>query len=324
MDDKTKQAAVDAPVNPFSNPAISSGDTNAAAKGAYGQSISQIGGNTQRANEATKGLMNEQINTPGSKLNKQGQNANNAKGGGMYGMFNNRNYGTTLKLARQADAYNARPIGHVERSNWKQAAQDAGTLVDKPQLNTMEQRAMEQTQQLDTNQKQLAQALQAAVFAKDLDAFKSAYAQLYQVNLTDLAARNMMASMLYQQRLSNFYAKDLQRFMPMFNQWNVGQQLSALYQLSQINNPFASAFMTRLGFTPWPEDQIYSNARLHQIMGELQNKYPNSNYNDIYNMAMDQVLAEGNDYHRKAEDIYSKGAGKEYFDKKVKPAEGKK
>lgn len=324
MDDKTKQAAVAAPENPFSNPAINSGDTNAAASGAYGQSISQIGGNTQRANEATKGLMDEQINTPGNKLNKQGQNANNAKGGGMYGMFNNRNYGTTLKLARQADAYNSRPIEGVPIS---QSTAKGATVVgqrQKPQLNTMEQRAMEQTQQLDTNQKQLAQALQAAVFAKDLDAFKSAYAQLYQVNLTDLAARNMMASMLYQQRLSNFYAKDLQRFMPMFNQWNVGQQLSALYQLSQINNPFASAFMTRLGYTPWQEDQIYSDRRLRQIIGELQNKYPNSNYYDLYNAAMDQFNAEGNDYHRKVEDIYSKGAGKKYFDKKVKPAEEKK
>lgn len=135
---------------------------------------------------------------------------NIAKGKGTYDMYNNRDYSTTLRLAREADAYNAKPREHIyEQNHWKAGGtQDLGTGFDKPELKTMEMRAMDQALELDTNQKKLAQALQDAANRQDLEAFQTAWKQAYGIELDKMEAEMEMSKLLRQMQMQQLFSKD--------------------------------------------------------------------------------------------------------------------
>lgn len=177
------------------------------------KSKKEIGESTDTAAEGTRGLEQQQHGTDKEYLNEN-QKANYAKDGGQYGRVNNRDYGTTLRLAREADAYNNRPQAHVT-SNYgihNGGIQDMGTLMEKPKIETMETRAMDQSFNLDTNQKQLAQALQDAVNHKDLDAFQQLYKQLYGIELDRMTAEIEMTKFARQQLSLDTIRRDLDEF----------------------------------------------------------------------------------------------------------------
>ena len=139
---------------------------------------------TNQSSDETRGLEKEQRSRSKESLDPNA-GKNIAQGQGQYGMINNRNYAKTLRLAREADAYNNKPQAHIVRvgSVFGSGIQDMGTGYDRPKIQTMETRAMDQSFQLDTSQKQLAQALQDAVNHKDLNAFIKTYSQLYGITL---------------------------------------------------------------------------------------------------------------------------------------------
>lgn len=186
----------------------------------------QASGYMQGASDNAKGLGKEQYETKKTDLNKP-QNSNYATDGGQYGMANNKDYSTTLRLARQADAYNAKPTPHMYSARWGQGMQDVGTGFDRPNVETQETRAMNQTWQLDTNQKQLAQALQDAVNHKDLDAFKATYAQLYGINLSDYQARMAMSQLAHSGYIQQHLAKDLADWQNRFQNFSVMERAKA-------------------------------------------------------------------------------------------------
>ena len=151
-----------------------------------------------KASEGSRSLEQQQHGTDKEYLDKN-VNANQAKGEGQYGHINNRDYRTTLKLARDVDRYNSRPMGHMFMGGAARKGHsiptDLGTGYDKPKLETMESRAMQQSFELDTNQKKLAQALQDAVNHKDLEAFQQLYKQLYGIELSKMDAEMEMIKM---------------------------------------------------------------------------------------------------------------------------------
>ena len=203
----------------------------------------EISDDTDRTSGKSRGLYEEQLATPKSKLD-QNADKNIAAGQSQYGMYNRRNYATTLRLAREADRYNNKPIDHMFSvgTNRTGGIKDLGTGYDRPKIQTMETRAMDQALQLDTNQKELAQALQAAVNAKDLDAFRQVYAQLYGIQLTEMQARQAMTQYLRQNEINQRMFKDRAVFENEFPLKLKGRGLAVLYDLAKGGNNVWATF----------------------------------------------------------------------------------
>lgn len=178
--DKTKPG-----LNPFSESTAYDTTESKAYEEQGNKFTNYADGTTNKAKEDSRALEKEQHDRPKESLDPNA-GKNIAQGQSQYGMINNRNYAQTLRLAREADAYNNKPQDHIVRygSAFGSGIRDMGTGYDRPQIQTMETRAMNQAYQLDTNQKQLAQQLQDAVNHKDLNAFIQLYQQLYNITLT--------------------------------------------------------------------------------------------------------------------------------------------
>lgn len=190
-----------------------------------------------KASSSTRGLAEQQYGTSGTSLNKN-QNANYAKQGGQYGSINNKDYKNTLRLARMADAYNARPATQLHGYN-KNGYVSLGT-VDKPQLNTVEQRVIDQAFQLDTNQKQLAQSLQDAVNRKDLETFQMLYKQLYGIELSKMQAEMEMTKLARQLQIQQMMTKDLVAWQSEFQRAFGEETAAVLMELGRSNPQYAA------------------------------------------------------------------------------------
>lgn len=142
-------------------------------------------------------------------------NKNFARGEGPYGRFNDRDYSTTLRLAREADFYNNKPQENLYFMG-PDGPQVQGPAYQRPELKTMETRAMDQAIELDTNQKRLAQSLQDAVNHKDLDAFTAAWKQKFGVELDRAQAKREMRRYERQALVQDLLTKNLTKFQAEF------------------------------------------------------------------------------------------------------------
>ena len=233
------------------------------------QAVSEINAANEKASSETRGLEDEQHKTDKSKLDP---NAGKriAQGESQYGMFNNRDYSTTLKLAREADRYNNKPTEHVMGIGTRKTGgnKDYGLGYDRPQIQTMESRAMNQAQQLDTQQKSAAIALQDAVNHKDLEAFKMAYMQLYGITLSNRDATVAMTQMIRNAESQQILAQGMDYFKRAF-----GTETGiALYNLSQGDNPQLATMLGQIitgGTVPPEKGEIF----LQQAVDELAKEY---------------------------------------------------
>ena len=186
-------------------------------------------------------------------------------------MFNNRDYSTTLRLARETDRYNNRPAEHVMGIGTRKTGgnKDYGLGYDRPKIQTMETRAMDQAQQLDTQQKSAAIALQDAVNRKDLEAFKMAYMQLYGIALSDRDATVAMTNMIRTTETQQILAQGMDYFKRAFGT----ETGTALYNLSQSeNNPMLANMLGQIitgGVVPPEKGEIF----LQQATDELAKEY---------------------------------------------------
>jgi len=103
----------------------------------------------------------------------------------------------------------------------------------------MESRTMNQAMQLDTQQKQAAIALQDAINHKDIDAFKTAYEQIYGITLSTTAAIQAMRQWSQQQQITNLATKDVTGWNKLFMRAFDLQTLTYLDNLSKTNNPLS-------------------------------------------------------------------------------------
>lgn len=202
----------------------------------------------KKAGENTHGVYEGVHGTDNTELNPFNA-ANNARGEGRFGMFNDRDYRTTLRLARRADAYNNKPVAHhiVQDSLYGSGNTDMGVPYERPKIETMETRAMEQARQLDTNQKQLEQQLQAAVNRKDLDAFIDAYKQMYGIELDRYKATVAMRDYERRQEIAQVLLKDREYFMQFFTRSFNADTAVALFNLAR-NGGEDSDLSNLLGF----------------------------------------------------------------------------
>ena len=212
----------------FDRPSI---DSQEEEKTAHDKANKGVGEATHEKNKTegnTTGLYNEQLNTDPTQLYKQ-VNSNIAKDGAQYGSLTGKDFSNTLKLSREADAYNntRAPVHITQRLFHDPTIQQ----LQKPRIETEEMREMDRNRQLDLNQKQLAQALQDAVNHKDLDAYKQYYAQLYGIQLTDYDARLLMRKEERLGEMRNIFSKGLDEHSKLFNRWYTFNTWEAIYNL---------------------------------------------------------------------------------------------
>ena len=234
------------------------------------QAVSEINEANKKATDETRKYEHEQYNKDKSELDENA-GKNIAKGESQYGMFNDRDYNTTLRLAREADRYNNRPTEHVMGIGTRKTGgnKDYGLGYDRPKIQTMETRAMDQAQQLDTQQKNAAIALQDAVNRKDLEAFKMAYMQLYGITLSERDAIVAMTNMIRGAETQQILAQGMDYFKRAFGT----ETGTALYNLSQSdNNPMLANMLGQIitgGVVAPEKGEVF----LQQAVDELAKEY---------------------------------------------------
>ena len=255
------------------------------------QAISEINKANEKAADETRKYEQEQYSKDKSKLDPNA-NKNIAKGESQYGMFNDRDYSTTLRLAREADRYNNRPTEHVVGIGTRKTGgnKDYGLGYDRPKIQTMETRAMDQAQQLDAQQKSAAIALQEAVNRKDLEAFKTAYMQLHGIALSDRDATVAMTNMIRGAETQQILAQGMNYFKRAF-----GTETGvALYNLSQSeNNPMLANMLGQIitgGVVPPDKGEVF----LQQAVDELAKEYQKQgkDKNTAYMLANAKVTSD--------------------------------
>lgn len=230
-----------------------------------------------KASEGTRSLEQEQHDTDKEYLDKN-VNANQAKGEGQYGHINNRDYRTTLKLARDVDRYNSRPMGHIMHYGSYEGSgiQDLGTGYDKPKLETMESRAMQQSFELDTNQKKLAQALQDAVNHKNLEAFQQLYKQLYGIELSKMDAEMEMIKMTRTAQITDTISRRTSEWAAYFKRACDAQTAATIASAMRTDTGLAGTLAALLGNGVAIMSQ--SDAVQTKYMNDLTNQF--SKYTD--------------------------------------------
>lgn len=236
----------------FKDPGLNNEQANELNQEIRNKVSDEYTGQKIQADSDAKDLYNKQKNTAKTDLYEDA-NKNLAKGEGRYGNINNRDYTTTLRLAREADAYNNRPMEHVERIGMT-GVQDLGTGFDKPGIQTAETRAAQQAMNLDTNQKQLAQALQDAVNHKDINAFIQTYKQLYGISLSRFQAEQQMTTFQRQNEMQQVFTKSYGTWEREFGRYFTDQTSRAIYNLVKTNPQYATMLAASLG-TATPPSQ---------------------------------------------------------------------
>lgn len=230
---------------------------------------------TSKSSESTRDIKQEMFDTDKSTLD-QNANKNIAKDGGQYGRINNKDYNTTLRLARAADRYNSRPREHIFSNGtmFTGGIKDLGTGYEKPTLETMETRAMNQAFNLDTNQKQLAQALQDAVNHKNLDAFRYAYQQIYGIELDRMHAEIEMRKWARQAEISNMLSKSGVEFKAYLDYYLPAELARITYNLALDHPSFGKyiGYGLRLGAPPTTEDALFDEFVNYSVDEELKKR----------------------------------------------------
>lgn len=219
------------------------------------------------------GIVQGVKDTKGAGLNEN-QGANYATNGGQFGRANNKDYSTTLRLARQADAYNAKPQAEMYHAG-RGGPRNMGTGYQRPSLNTQEQKAADQTLQLDTNQKMLAQQLQAAINGKDFDAFKQAVAQKFGMNMSDYQMRTMFNNMIANQQINQLFNREAQLWQRQYGMWDTADKLNLLNNMVLTHPEMAPLYGSWLGIEGPGMMQLASFKSMQNMLDNIRRENPN-------------------------------------------------
>ena len=218
-------------------------------------------------------------------------NANIAKTGGEKGRINNLSYDKTLRLAREADAYNNAPrekaIFFQSGGSGQMGQLSEVDKFEKPKLQTMETRAMDQSFDLDTQQKEADIELQSAIKRKDLDAFIAAWKQKYGIVLDREQASIEMTKLMRQSQMADVVQRYFKKWGDKWQRWINTDTLAAIQDLVATNEIFA-AYIGNLmtgGVSPTVDDlqgQEAVRALLKKKFPTWDGKYYGSNIPDIW------------------------------------------
>ena len=258
------------------------------------RAIGQYNQAKDKASEGFHNIANDQYETDPTSLNKN-QDAIYSEDGGQYGRANRRSYETTLQLSREADAYNNKPTEQLSFGGPSGATGvNSTTLVDpynRPKIETEEMREMQKSRQLDLNQKQLAQDLQAAINRKDYDAFKQLYQSLTGLTLSNYQLETGMRTFQNQQLIQQALFKDSAVFNIFCKAWGIDKYANAAWQMAQTNPGLATLYVSMLtGFEAMDPNnlQVYLDTMTFRNQGK--------SINDAYNMAVEKQQRQGRNY----------------------------
>lgn len=203
----------------FKEPALKNEKAEEIIEGHSDKAAQQISEAAETGKNKTREERDEVINTPGQKLNPQeDQKGNFAKTGGSKGSLTGKDFSNTLYLMRRADKYNNKPVEDmIHYGSYRGSGiQNLGPGYNRPKIETEEMREMERNRALDLQQKQLMVQLQDAINRKDIEAFKSAYEQIFGITLSETQIIEAMRQWTQQQQITNTATKDITSWQKKF------------------------------------------------------------------------------------------------------------
>lgn len=203
----------------FKEPALKNKEAEGIIEGYSDKAAQQISNAAETGKEKIRKERDEVINTDGQELNPQeDQKGNYAQTGGSKGSLTGKDFSSTLNLMRRADKYNNKPVENmIHYGSYKgSGVQNLGTGYERPKIETEEMREMERNRALDAQQKQLMVQLQDAINRKDVEAFKSAYEQIFGITLSETQIIEAMRQWTQQQQITNTSTKDIASWQKKF------------------------------------------------------------------------------------------------------------
>lgn len=287
----------------FKEPALKNKEAEGIIEGHSDKAAQQISDAAETGKEKIREERDEVINTNGQKLNPQeDQKDNFAKTGGSKGSLTGKDFSSTLNLMRRADKYNNKPVENmIHYGSYKGSGiQNLGTGYERPKIETEEMREMERNRALDAQQKQLMVQLQDAINHKDVEAFKSAYEQIFGITLSETQIIEAMRQWTQQQQITNTATKDITSWQKKFLRAFDEETLDYLMQLSETDNQLSQLLSNAMYGLPTPSldervlirtrDALYKN---NKVNGMSDIKAMNSANNTVLalNLLNDNIIA---------------------------------
>ncbi len=239
----------------FEEPALKNKEAEEIIEEHSNKAAQQISNAAETGKDKTRKERDEVINTPGQKLNPQeDQKGNYAKTGGSKGSLTGKDFSSTLDLMRRVDKYNNKPVSDMFSVGTRHTGdiQNLGSGYNRPQIETEETREMERNRALDLQQKQLMVQLQDAINRKDVEAFKSAYEQIFGITLSETQIIEAMRQWTQQQQITNTATKDITSWQKKFMRSFDEETLNYLMQLSETDNQLSQLLSNAMYGLPTP------------------------------------------------------------------------
>lgn len=216
-------------------------------------------------------------NTPGTELDEK-YNQHLVKEG-RYGNLNNKSFDDTLKLSREADAYNNKPIGkmHLGISYNPSAGQGVGgfetTGYDRPKIETQEMRQMRANERLDEMQRGLDVQLQHNITKLPYEYFKKTMDEKYNIRTSEAEAKRAFAQIRAVDRAQQTMSQWGTNFEKVFNA-KYGILLGPIMaELAKTNTLQSIVFANAaLGFSAIPIQDYYTYKFLDPYLKQLMEK----------------------------------------------------
>lgn len=288
----------------FEEPALKNKEAEGIIEGHSDKATQQISNAAETGKEKIRKERDEVINTPGQTLNPQeDQKGNYAKTGGSKGSLTGKDFSNTLNLMRRADKYNNKPVENmIHYGSYKGSGiQNLGTGYERPKIETEEMREMERNRALDAQQKQLMVQLQDAINRKDVEAFKSAYEQIFGITLSETQIIEAMRQWTQQQQITNTATKDIASWQKKFIRSFDEETLNYLMQLSETDNQLSQLLSNAMYGLPTPSldervlirarDALYKRNRTEKKMSDIKAMNDANNTVLALNLLNDNIIA---------------------------------
>ena len=227
-------------------------------------------------------------NTPGTELDEK-YGTDFAKEG-RYGNLNNKSFDDTLRLSRQADAYNNKPIGkmHLGISYNPSAGQGVGGFetigYERPKLETQEMRQMRANERLDEMQRGLDVQLQHNITKLPYDAFVKALDNKFGIRVSEADARRAFEQIRAVDRANQKLMKDTKDFNSRYQYkfgMAAGKVMAELAKTNTLQSIIVSNYV--FGMPPIPIKDYYTyeflDPFLRTAIDEIKND-PSLSYNE--------------------------------------------
>lgn len=247
----------------------------------------------------TDKVKQEAMDTDPTSLNPL-QN-NNFAMNGRYGNLNRKSYQDTLKLSREADAYNNKPDTQIFHMGVNSAGPSEVTTVSKPKVETQEMRQMRANERLDEKQRGADIDLQSIINRKDYDAFKAAIEQKYNIQLTTQQARLEMLNFAQQERIKTIMDKDKAYFQQQLAySFGMAKARMLLNMVDSGQNPATTMILANmLGINIGDYNSLAQQSSINMSATELVNSGVCASYAEAYQQASDMMTRRYNQAYSK-------------------------